>query len=689
MSTIGQALTLAVRYHQAGDLQQAEQLYHQILQVEPNHVDALHLLGLVAVRNGNHGLACDYIRRALRLKPDFTEAHNNLGSVLVEMGLLEDAAAAYRQALRLKPRYAEAHSNLGSVLRQQGKLDEAVASLQQALRYKSDFADAHNHLGSVLRDQGKIDEAVTRYRIAVKLKPDFADAHSNLGNALREAGKPAEALGSLQQALRLRPSFAEAHSHLGNVLRDLGRPGEAIAEYEQALRLNPHFAEAHNNLGVVLQEQGRVDEAAAHYREALRLKPNFAQALKNVGAIQLQQANVADAVSYLEQTVRVAPKYADAHSELGNALAEQGRLAEAEGQLREAVRLRPNQAETLNNLAVVLGKQGKWNDAVATFRDALQVDPNHGWIHYGLGAHLLLLGNFEEGWPEYEWRWRTREFTPRPFHQPRWDGGPLDGKVILLHAEQGLGDTLQFIRYAPLVKESGAKVVVECQSSLVDVLAQTPGIDTLLAEGTSLPPFDVYAPLLSLPAIFETDVASIPVDVPYVFADAARVERWRDEIEAATGFKIGIAWKGRPTHQRDRERSVSPEAMAPLAAVSGVRVFSLQVGPGREQLTTLGSRLPITDLGGRFDLASFADAAAAIKNLDLIITVDTALAHLAGAMNVPVWVALPFAPDWRWQLGREDSPWYPSMRLFRQPMPGDWNSVFARITAELAKTSSV
>ena len=684
MSSVGQALHLAVQYHQAGNLQQAEQLYLQILQFEPNHVDALHLLGLVAVRTGRPGLACDYIRKALRAKPDFAEAHSNLGSVLVEMGLLEEAEAAYRQAIRLKPRYAEAHSNLGNVLRQQGKLDEAAASLQQALRLKSDFADAHNHLASVLRDQGKLDDAVTRYRIAVRLKPDSADYHSNLGNALREQGKPHDSIASLEQALRLRPDFAEGHSHMGNALRDLGRVSEAIAQYEEALRINPHFAEGHNNLGAVLKEQGRLKEAVAHYRQALQQKPYYAVALKNLGAALLDLGEIDEAVLCLQQAVQLAPQFADAHADLGNALGEQGRLEEGMGSLQQALRLRPQHAQAMNNLAVLLGKQGKIREAIDAFRETLRVDPTNSWVRYNLGAHLLLLGNFEEGWPGYEHRWKTRAFAPRPFAQPLWDGTPLDGKVILLHAEQGLGDTIHFIRYAPLVKERGGKVVVECQSLLVDVLTRCPGIDTLVAEGKSLPPFDVYAPLLTLPAIFQTNEATIPANVPYVHADPALVQKWGEELRAQPGLKVGITWKGSPQHKRDRERSVSLEAFAPLAGIAGVRLFSLQVGLGHEQLAAWGSRLGITDLGERFNPASFADAAAAIKNLDLVITVDSALAHLAGAMNVPVWVTLPFSPDWRWLLGREDSPWYPSMRLFRQPQLGDWSAVFTRLAAELA-----
>ncbi|HEV3078869.1 MAG TPA: tetratricopeptide repeat protein [Gemmataceae bacterium] len=685
MSTLGQTLSLAVRYHQAGDLQQAEQLYHQILQEEPYHVDALHLLGLVAVRQGNPALACDYIRRALRSKPDFAEAHSNLGNILLEMGQLDQAIQCYQHAIRLKPRFADAHSNLGNALRQQGKLDEALASLQQCLRVKSDFADAHNHMGSVLRDQGKLEDAVTRYKMAVRLKPDHVAAHSNLGNALREQGKLEEAAASLEEALRLQPNFVDALSHLGNVRRDQGRLNDAVALYQEALRINPDFAEAHNNLGVVLREQGNMEEAVWRYRQALRLKPNFAAAQSNLAAALLQRGETAEAVGMLEQVIGRAPSFPDAYRELGNALAEQDRLDEAVASFQQALRLQPHHAEAQNNLGVALGKQGKLTEAVATFREALRSYPDNSELHYNLGTHLLLLGDFEQGWAEYEWRWRTKEVAPRPFMQPLWDGAALNGKTILLHAEQGLGDTLHFIRYAPRVKECGGTVVAEVQPVLMHLLARSPGVDQLVAAGSRLPPFDVHAPLLSLPAIFRTTAATVPADVPYVFADPSLEQKWHEELSAGQGFKIGISWQGNPKHKRDRQRSFALAELAPVARIPGLKLLSLQLGKGHEQLAALGGRFAVTDLGSRFDPASFADAAAVLKNLDLVITVDTALAHLAGALGVPVWVALSFVPDWRWLLSREDSPWYPTARLLRQTTPGDWGAVFARMAAELAQ----
>ena len=423
---------------------------------------------------------------------------------------------------------------------------------------------------------------------------------------------------------------------------------------------------AHIQRGNAHQAGGRLEEALTCYREALRLEPDLAPAYIN----------------------------------MGNTLRAQGKLDEAVASFREALRIQPDCAETYYNLGMVLKTQGKRDEGQkcveqalqfkmatmeAGYREALRSNPENASVHYTLGHHLLLLGRFEEGWTECEWRLRKRDITPRSFPQPLWDGSPLCGKTILLHPEQGLGDTIHFIRYAPLLKEQGGTVVFECQAPLLRTLARSPGFDRILAVGTNLPPFDVQAPLLTLPAILRTTESTIPAPIPYVFADPLLEQHWRRELSGVTGLKVGISWQGNPVHPNDRQRSVAVTAFAPLTAVEGVHLFSLQVEPGREQLKAVEGQFAVTDLGGRFDRASFEDATAVMKGLDLVISVDTALVHLAGALGIPVWVGLSFVPDWRWQLGREDSPWYPSMRLFRQTIPGDWSSVFTRMAGELAR----
>jgi tetratricopeptide (TPR) repeat protein len=614
MLTIAQIFDMAVQHHQAGRMQQAEQLYRQLLQLEPLHVGALHLLGLLAHQVDRSDLAIEYIRQALLLQPNLAEAHCHLGMALVVQGNLSGGVASYQQALRLKPDFAEAHYNLANALRRLGRLPEAVASYQQALRSEPDFAAAYNNLGRVLVDQGKFAEAAASCEQALRLQPNLAEAHNNLANALRQQGNLAEAVAGYQEALRLKPDYADAHNNLGLALAAQEKLTEAVASYQQALRLQPGLVEAHNNLASAFLQQGSFSEAVASCQQALRLQPDLAEA---------------------------------AHNNLANALRQQGNLAEAIVGYQEALRLKPDYAEA----------------------------------HFNLGWAWLLGSNFEQGWPEYEWRWKLQNITRPLFPQPLWDGSSLLDQTILLFAEQGLGDTLQFIRYARLVKERGATVLVHCHPPLLRLLATCAGIDRLVPAGAELPPFDVQAPLLSLPGIFHCTLATIPATVPYLFAAAERRAQWLQQLSGVKGFKVGIVWQGDPKHKGDRRRSLPLRAFEALAHLPGVQLLSLQKGPGREQLAELADRLGIIDLGDR--LEDFADTAAVLMNLDLVITVDTAVAHLAGALAMPVWVLLPVDPDWRWLLGREDSPWYPSMRLFRQSAWGDWSSVFERLTEAL------
>jgi tetratricopeptide (TPR) repeat protein len=586
MASTAEILAAAARCYQAGRLAEAELLYRQILQAEPDHADALHLLGVLALQSGRHQAAVEYIGNALRLKPHQAAAHANLGTVHAQQGRLNEAVACFRRAVELAPQFAAAHANLGSALVKQGQPAQAEEVLRHALR----------------------------------LQPDAAEAHVNLAVALLEQGKLEEALASCDQALRLRPDLAPAHYHRGLILTRQEKWPEVVACYTQAVRHDPGYADAQNNLGAALEKLGRVDEALAAYAEALRLRPDYPEALNNRGSALSLQSKLEEALASYDMALGLKPDFAEAH-----------------------------QARSM--------------------------------IH-------LMRGKYEQGWPEFEWRHRCPGDRLPAFAQPAWDGTPLAGRRVLLFAEQGLGDTLQFVRYAPLVKERGGQVILACQRPLLQLLNGCPGIDRLVAREDTLPDFDVYAALLSLPRIFGTTVATVPAPVPYLSADPALVEHWRGVLAPYTGFKIGIAWQGNPRQGLDRHRSFPLACIEPLARVHGVQLFSLQKGHGLEQLHDLHGRFPIIDLGPRLDETTgpFLDTAAVMKNLDLVICPDTSLAHLAGALAVPVWLPLSRAPEWRWLWDRPDTPWYPTMRLFRQERLGDWESVFARIVDALASS---
>ncbi len=574
-----------------------------------------------------------------------------------QAGDLRQAERLYADIIATDPSHADAHHLLGIVAYQTGRFDAAIASMGKALALNPRAAIYYSNMGLAQKAAGQLHAATVTYEQALRLKPDFAEAHSNLGEVLEQQGRCEEAESHCRMALQLRPEFPQAFNALGNALLGQKRFDEAVACYQEALRLNPGMAKALNNLGNALVALNELDEAVDSYQQALRLEPQFAEASYN----------------------------------LGNALRRQGKLDEAKACYRQAIAIKPNHVGAHNNLANVTKEQGRFDEALACYDQAMRCDFGLGETHLNRGMLLLLVGRWEEGWPEYEWRWRTKEFAWYEPQRPRWDGSRADGRTILVDCEQGNGDTLQFVRYAALVKErAAATVMVRCQPALVPLLATCAGIDRVVPNGAALPPFDFQVPLLSLPGIFQTTPDSIPAKVPYLSVDPSLVERWRQELSAANAnqrpaLQVGIAWKGSPTFLYDRERSIPLLQFDRLAKLHGVRLISLQKGPGTDQLRALGGRFHVVDLESRLgdENTSFASIAAIMKNLDLVISCDTAIAHLAGALGIPVWLALPFVPDWRWLLRREDTPWYPTMRLFRQTRPGDWDDVFERMAVAL------
>jgi Flp pilus assembly protein TadD len=562
------------------------------------------------------------------------------------------AEAAFREVVTADPARADAWALLAETCLLQGKFDQADAAYRRALHLQPNrVQDLLNH-GVALARLGQLAQAVASYRAALRLQPDRADALSNLGAALVDLDQADEAVACLRQAVRLSPSAAGAHNNLGRALIAQGQPAQAEASLREVVRLQPNHARAHANLGVALMEQNRHDEAVVILRHALALLPDDANTLNTLGV----------------------------------ALKEQGRLSDAEACLRHAIRLEPNFPDAHANLGVTLMCQGRQDEAAAALQHALRLRPDFAEAHKNLGMLWLQQGNFGPGWREYEWRWRCKkEFNPPTFPQPRWDGSPPAGRTILLYAEQGLGDTIQFIRYALLVRRRGGRVVVQCQRSLAPLLSRCPGIDHVVARGTPVPAFDAHAALASLPGLFGTTLDTVPAEIPYLHLDERLVEHWRRELSALDGFKVGICWQGSPGYAADRDRSTQLAQFEPLARVRGVRLLSLQKGPGTEQIGQLAGRFPVTDLGSRLDETSgpFMDTAAVMKCLDLVVSVDTSLGHLAGALGVPVWIAQTFAPDWRWQRGREHTPWYPTMRFFSQPQWGRWEPVFDRMAEAL------
>ncbi|HXV00084.1 MAG TPA: tetratricopeptide repeat protein [Caulobacteraceae bacterium] len=608
-----------------------------------------------------------------------------------QSGRLQEAEAAYRQVLASEPSHPDTLHLLGVLAHQTGHSEAAAELIGRAIGHARRRADFHCNLGLVLNALGRPEEATAALKSALRLKPDYPDALNSLGIAQAALGRSAAAEASYRKAIRLQPGFVDALNNLGLAQMALGRPAEAEATYRKALRLDPRHADAQGNLGISLSALGRPEEAEASYREALRLRPQNWDCLNNLGVLLTEQGRLAEAETSLVEAVGLRPERADSRRNLGVVLTRLGRAGEAETILRETVAMVPADADAHFNLGAALHDLRRMDEAVASYREALRLQSGHAEVHGNLAYALLLRGEFEEGWREHEWRWRTRHMLggERDFVQPRWNGEALDGRTLLLHAEQGLGDTLQFCRYAAIVA-AGGRVILEVQPPLKRLMCSLEGIAEVIARGETLPDFNTHAPLLSLPFALGTTLESVPADIPYLATDPAAAAFWRERLAAFGGLKVGLAWAGEPKTGYpelaavDRRRSIALAALAPLFDIKGVNFVSLQKGAAGAQ----AAGAPISDFTG--EIGDFADTAALVDGLDLVISVDTSVAHLAGAMGKPVWLLNRFDTCWRWLESREDSPWYPSLRQFRQTAPHDWAGVVARVRdalIELAEAS--
>jgi tetratricopeptide (TPR) repeat protein len=597
-------------------------------------------------------------------------AHEMLTAALAhhQAGRLPEAEAAYREILAVEPSSVDAWHLLGILSQQTGQRQQAEECLRRALSLNPDSAEARYNLGLVLLSEHKPDEAVDCFDRAVALRPDFADAKNNLALALNDRAIACRQRGEFQRE---------------------------IANYRRAIELNPNYAGIHVNLGIACKSLGQVDEAIACFRRALELDPNLALASASLGLALYERGDVEAAIRLYRKALTLDATDAGTHNNLGLALRLQGKIAEAAAGFRKALELGLDQAEVHSNLGLALHDLGELDEAVTWYERALVRNPDFIDAQVGLSTLLLLKGDFASGWTKYELRWKKKDqFSVRALPQPQWNGESLAGKAILLYAEQGLGDTIQFVRYAAVLKEQGAQVVFECQKPLMKLLASYRHIDQLVAEGSELPAFDFHLPLLSVPRVQKTSLATIPGEVPYLFADAGLVDEWSEKLQEIRGrksevgrqsatFLIGINWHGRAGHVQAERRDIPLRHFAALAAMPGVCLISLQKDGGKELAAPAAKA--IVDLGGQLDRehGPFMDTAAIMMNLDLVITSDTSIAHLAGALGVAVWVPLPLVPDWRWLTDRTDSPWYPTMRLFRQRQAGDWERVFEEIRAAL------
>ena len=649
MASTEDKLQQAQAHASAGRFAEAASLCETLLDQDSGNAAALQLCGVSY-------LYCNRIDDAVRLLKAATQAEPLDSSAWFDLGLAQQAAALPA---------------------------EAAASYNHALALKPDHLHAWSRLSIIYKRLAKWDEAAEACRRAIELAPDEAELVCSLANIHLERQQWPEAVAVFRQALEKKPQYPEALNGLGQALKGNGQYDAAREAFVQALVQRPRFLEALFNLGVTLQALERWPDAVSAYKRALEIAPHSVDVLGNLGN-SLRSAREFSAATIIHQKlVSLCPNHAPAYNSLGNSLLGLKRFADAKAAFDHALALHPDDPNTLCNLGNVHLAQNQLDLAIGFYRCALQIQPGFAQAVFNEGLVQLLKGDLREGLPKYELRWvlKRKACADQP---PRgtWSGDtPVEGKTLLLCCEQGLGDTLQFIRYVALLNARGAKVILRVQAALKQLLSSLPGVTLVTAEEETLPAFDLYCLLLSLPLAFGTELSTIPAAFPYIQAPAAKVGYWREKLNRSPGLKIGIACSGNPQHRNDYNRSCPLDAFRPLAAATRCALYLLQKEVKPADATTLAQSQDFIDLSPK--LHDFTDTAAVIANLDLVISVDTSVVHLAGALGKPVWTLLPFAPDWRWMLERNDSPWYPSMRLFRQPKPDDWTSVMARVAAEL------
>ena len=717
-----QQLQAAVLSHQQGDYPNAQALYNKLLQKHPTQFDALHLLGVTYLQLGQPQLARPLLEKALAIE---RSAHvlSHYGMMLAKEGQLEAALASYNEALQLEPDYVDAYSNRAGALHRLHRFEEAIEDYTRVLKKQPHNAALWKDQSQALREIKRLDEASASIQTAQRINPQQAEYKVIAALIFKERECYDEALTMLLEALSLKPDYPEALVHQGIIFAIQEKDEEAMQCYDKALAINPRSGEALNNRSNLLQKLKRYEEAEQGYRQVLEEKSQLSESMQqamhkvlhNLGMVQHRQEHKDEALETYDRLIALKPDFIEAHTSRGDLLASMERLDEALLACQTAVQLDPECAESYFYLGNILQRMDRHWDAVASYRKALslkedyidvwnnqgnalldlgefdlayqsynrtrEIDPDHVHANYNCGLILLMKGQWEEGWKQYAWRWKIENvhkmLGERNFIRDPWDGKiDLRGRIIILHAEQGLGDTLQFSRYAKWVKAQGAYVIMVVQKELLGILEQVEGVDRLITSGV-MPPHDEHCPLLNLPIAFNSTPHQLP-NTAYLRANSNKIEEWHARLEHLPRPRLGLVWAGNPKHPNDRNRSIALPLISQQLPFPFILLRNSLTDDEKIYVKEHPELKEYTEY-----IHDFSDTAAIITHIDLLITVDTSVAHLAGAMGKPVWVLLPFVPDWRWMLERSDTPWYPTMRLFRQTTLGNWIPTLEHVKTEL------
>jgi len=656
MPPLAEQIEAARALHAQGRLDDADAAYRRILDAHPESAEAHYRHANVSKDRGDLQAALAAYDRAVALKPDHAHAWCNRAVVLGQVGRPLESLHSYDQALEADPSDALAYCNRGYLLLSLGQKDAALASFDAAIARRPGYFPAHFARGALLQERQEWPAALDSYDRAITLHAGHALTHYNRGTVQRALGRWHEALAGFDHAIALDPVFAPAHAGRAEALQKLRRPPEALAAYDRALELNPEDAKNHGNRGVLLQEMQQFDAAMMAYDRAIALDPASAEAHFNRGTLLKASDDLEGAIAAYDRAIAAKPRYAEAHVNRGTALQELGRLGEA----------------------------------IASYRQAVLLDPDLAEGHYNLALTSLKAGDYDTGWKHHEWRWRARSGPvhreTRHFAEPLWLGGQsIADETILLYGEQGFGDSLQFCRYVPMVAALGARVILEVPLPLVEICKTLQGVTEVVPFGSALPHFARQCPLLSLPLAFGTTLENLPATAGYLQSDTRKVRAWEQRLGTKHKPRIGLVWSGNQTSVPYRKRHFPLSTFIPYLC-DRFQYVCLQTDITEFDRATLSRYPAIASFAT--ELQDFSDTAALAECMDLIVSVDTSVAHLGGALGKKTWVVLAFDADWRWLTDREDSPWYPTMRLYRQRLRGDWNAVFEQVAADWAKEFS-
>lgn len=684
VAEISKLLEIGLEMHRMGNLNDAKAIYERILVRKNNHFDATQLLATVYLQQKQLALSLKYFDKALQLNKKNAIVFNNRGVVLKDLELFDQALRSYEAAVRIKPDYPEALYNIGVVLQELKKPEEALKSYDAALSIKPDYADALNNRGNVLKELNRHGEALESYDAALLFKPHSADIFINRGLTLHQLRKFDQSVKSYDKALHIKPDYVDAFYNRGLALNELKKFEDAIQSFQNAIRLRHDHVEAFNNLGNSFQEIKRFDEAIKIYLEALRIKPKYAEAFNNLGNALQGVKRYDEAIQNYNEALRVKPDYAEAYFYRGMALQKLRRFDDAFKSYESALNIKPNYAQAFNNRGLVLQELRRFDEAIMSFDAAFSIKPDYFEAIWNKSLLFIRTGRFLDGWALYESR-LDKEDTKNSYYrfpQLSWRGQEdLQGKTLLIFGEQGFGDVIQFVRYLKFIHEKGINILLEVPQTLVSIISSLKIPITIVAKGDEKPKFDAYCPLMSLPYVFKTTVDSIPAQASYLHSNPVKVKNWHNRLGNSPKKRIGIVWSGSSMHKNDHNRSIELEELSELIKIP-YEWHSLQKEYREKDKELLLKHPEIQQ--HEDDIIDFSDTAALIECMDLIISVDTSVAHLAGALGKPTWILLPYMPDYRWMLDRADCPWYPSVRLFRQDESSEWSVVINAVMTALS-----